>query len=285
MDIVKTVNVDGRESIRCPDGNFCQDGQTCCLLSGGRYGCCPYPHAVCCSDHASCCPEGYRCKVSTRSCVAGNSTLPMLKKIDTIGGSPLKEPVPVERVRCPDGNYCQDGQTCCLTTGGRFGCCPYPHAECCSDYASCCPEGYRCKVSTRSCVAGNSTLPMLKKIDTIGGSPLKEPVPGCCPPYGVVTPTVANAYELPIHFPKNTPAHWTRKKEFHVPRKPCEPVATSAELEVPKRAVGSAVIGVETSCPDDGCDQPRGLAPVDEYRVSIFSRRSAAMMHARQQNA
>ncbi|XP_040075302.1 multiple epidermal growth factor-like domains protein 6 isoform X2 [Ixodes scapularis] len=165
------------ESIRCPDGNFCQDGQTCCLLSGGRYGCCPYPHAVCCSDHASCCPEGYRCKVSTRSCVAGNSTLPMLKKIDTIGGSPLKEPVPVERVRCPDGNYCQDGQTCCLTTVGRFGCCPYPHAECCSDYASCCPEGYRCKVSTRSCVAGNSTLPMLKKIDTIGGSPLKEPVP------------------------------------------------------------------------------------------------------------
>uniref|UniRef100_V5HDN4 Putative granulin n=2 Tax=Ixodes ricinus TaxID=34613 RepID=V5HDN4_IXORI len=160
------------ESVRCPDGNFCQDGQTCCLLSGGRYGCCPYPHAVCCSDHASCCPEGYRCKVSTHSCVAGNSTLPMLKKLDTIGGSPLKEPAPVERVRCPDGNYCQDGQTCCLTTGGRFGCCPYPHAECCSDHASCCPEGYRCQLSTHSCILGNSTVAMLKKVSTFSDSPV-----------------------------------------------------------------------------------------------------------------
>ncbi|KAM7307096.1 putative granulin [Ixodes scapularis] len=167
------------ESIRCPDGNFCQDGQTCCLLSGGRYGCCPYPHAVCCSDHASCCPEGYRCKVSTRSCVAGNSTLPMLKKIDTIGGSPLKEPVPVERVRCPDGNYCQDGQTCCLTTGGRFGCCPYPHAECCSDHASCCPEGYRCQLSTHSCILGNSTVAMLKKISTFSDSPASGNTVSC----------------------------------------------------------------------------------------------------------
>uniref|UniRef100_A0A4D5RU88 Putative epithelin/granulin n=1 Tax=Ixodes scapularis TaxID=6945 RepID=A0A4D5RU88_IXOSC len=172
-------NAPAGESIRCPDGNFCQDGQTCCLLSGGRYGCCPYPHAVCCSDHASCCPEGYRCKVSTRSCVAGNSTLPMLKKIDTIGGSPLKEPVPVERVRCPDGNYCQDGQTCCLTTGGRFGCCPYPHAECCSDHASCCPEGYRCQLSTHSCILGNSTVAMLKKISTFSDSPASGNTVSC----------------------------------------------------------------------------------------------------------
>ncbi|KAG0444110.1 hypothetical protein HPB47_014159, partial [Ixodes persulcatus] len=165
------------EIVRCPGGGYCQDGQTCCLVSGGHYGCCPYPHAVCCSDLASCCPEGYRCKVSTHSCVAGNSTLPMLKKIDTIGGSPLKEPAPVEIVRCPGGGWCQDGQTCCLVSGGHYGCCPYPHAVCCSDLASCCPEGYRCKVSTHSCVAGNSTLPMLKKIDTVGGSPLKEPAP------------------------------------------------------------------------------------------------------------
>ncbi|CAN7991961.1 unnamed protein product, partial [Ixodes hexagonus] len=248
------------EQVRCPDGNYCQDGQTCCLLSGGKYGCCPYPHAVCCSDHSSCCPEGYRCKVSTRSCIAGNSTLPMLKKVSAISGVPSKDLEPVqdnpcpdgtscpggmlccllvdtmyacclgedsvccpnrgyccqhgykcadtkpcvpdnttvstmkevitsgikprltavsvERVRCPDGNYCQDGQTCCLTTGGQFGCCPYPHAECCSDHASCCPEGYRCQISTHTCVAGNSSVAMLKKVSTFSDSAPDSPSPG-----------------------------------------------------------------------------------------------------------
>ena len=29
-------------SVMCPDGaSECEDGQTCCLLASGRYGCCP----------------------------------------------------------------------------------------------------------------------------------------------------------------------------------------------------------------------------------------------------
>lgn len=29
---------------------------TCCLLASKRYGCCPFPNAVCCQDHVHCCP-------------------------------------------------------------------------------------------------------------------------------------------------------------------------------------------------------------------------------------
>uniref|UniRef100_A0A6B0VG21 Putative low-density lipoprotein receptor n=1 Tax=Ixodes ricinus TaxID=34613 RepID=A0A6B0VG21_IXORI len=172
-----SVNYKAIETVQCPDRKYCQDGQTCCLLSEGRYGCCPYPHAVCCSDHASCCPEGYQCKVSAHTCIAGNSTVPMLEKVSTIDDSPPENPAPVETVQCPDKHYCQDGQTCCLLSEGRYGCCPYPHAVCCSDHASCCPEGYQCKVSTHTCIAGNSTVPMLKKVSTIADSPPENPTP------------------------------------------------------------------------------------------------------------
>uniref|UniRef100_A0A6B0V225 Putative low-density lipoprotein receptor n=1 Tax=Ixodes ricinus TaxID=34613 RepID=A0A6B0V225_IXORI len=97
-----SVNYKAIETVQCPDRKYCQDGQTCCLLSEGRYGCCPYPHAVCCSDHASCCPEGYQCKVSAHTCIAGNLTVPMLEKVSTIDDSPPENPFPVELVPCPD---------------------------------------------------------------------------------------------------------------------------------------------------------------------------------------
>ena len=49
-------------SVECPDGvSECPDGNTCCKLSSGQYGCCPLPDAVCCSDHVHCCPNGYTC--------------------------------------------------------------------------------------------------------------------------------------------------------------------------------------------------------------------------------
>ncbi|KAK3790503.1 hypothetical protein RRG08_060553 [Elysia crispata] len=43
----------------CPDQTRCQDGQTCCEILGGGYGCCPLPNAVCCADKTHCCPNGY----------------------------------------------------------------------------------------------------------------------------------------------------------------------------------------------------------------------------------
>lgn len=55
--------------VRCPDQSYCPDGTTCCILTTGRYGCCPYPLANCCSDHVHCCPEGYQCQTSQGRCV------------------------------------------------------------------------------------------------------------------------------------------------------------------------------------------------------------------------
>ena len=49
-------------NVVCPDGQSeCPDGNTCCKLSSGAYGCCPLPSAVCCSDGVHCCPNGYSC--------------------------------------------------------------------------------------------------------------------------------------------------------------------------------------------------------------------------------
>ncbi|XP_049522714.1 LOW QUALITY PROTEIN: progranulin-like [Dermacentor silvarum] len=164
-------------NVRCPDGNYCLDGQTCCLLTSGHYGCCPYAHAQCCSDHTSCCPEGYQCKVSTHQCVhaTSNHTVAMAKKVDPTllsVASPRNGPL-VNKVRCPDGNYCPDGQTCCLLTTGHYGCCPFRHAQCCSDHKSCCPEGYQCKVSTHQCVhaTSNHTVAMAAKVGVVTGAP------------------------------------------------------------------------------------------------------------------
>jgi len=53
----------------CGDGSQCPDGSTCCLLSSGSYGCCPYVGATCCADQLHCCPNGYQCDVSGGTCV------------------------------------------------------------------------------------------------------------------------------------------------------------------------------------------------------------------------
>ncbi|CAN7976912.1 unnamed protein product, partial [Ixodes persulcatus] len=139
----------------CPNGALCPDRTTCCLQNSGQYGCCPYQFAMCCSDHLHCCPEGYHCNMSNGTCLQISTTT---KKVETLLTpmvlSPQLGPNAPADVRCPDGSFCWDGQTCCMVGGGFYDCCPYSHAVCCSDHASCCPDGYRCEVSTQSCVAG-----------------------------------------------------------------------------------------------------------------------------------
>ena len=58
----------------CPDGvHACPDGNTCCMLRSGDWGCCPLPHAVCCSDGLHCCPEGTTCDPSGGRCLQTSS--------------------------------------------------------------------------------------------------------------------------------------------------------------------------------------------------------------------
>ena len=153
--IVKANNV------VCPDGESqCPDGNTCCKLASGKYGCCPLPKAVCCSDGVHCCPHGYTCDTSAGTCNKGIKTVPMLEKMAS-----SKSLVKADNVVCPDGvSECPDGNTCCKLTSGQYGCCPLPKAVCCSDGVHCCPHGYTCDTSAGTCNKGIKTVPMLQKM-------------------------------------------------------------------------------------------------------------------------
>ncbi len=131
------------QNIVCPDQTQCGDGQTCCAISGNRYGCCFRPHATCCSD-GTCCPNGYKCGPAGDShCYppSGDATQ-LLKLTATVKGKPTIDQV--DDILCPDAHTCPIDNTCCPTDGGRYGCCPQINATCCSDLQHCCPQGQQC---------------------------------------------------------------------------------------------------------------------------------------------
>jgi len=61
------VREESNDNHICPDGGVCPGDQTCCIMRGGRYGCCPYATGTCCPDLAHCCPLGKTCSGS--SCI------------------------------------------------------------------------------------------------------------------------------------------------------------------------------------------------------------------------
>ncbi|XP_070566957.1 multiple epidermal growth factor-like domains protein 6 [Ptychodera flava] len=154
------------EAVICPDGSQCPDGNTCCILSSGHYGCCPLPNAVCCSDRLHCCPSGTTCDVSHGKCLQGDLSFPWVEKTQA------KQ---VEAVNCPDGSQCPDGNTCCTLPSGEYGCCPLPNAVCCSDHLHCCPSGTTCDVSHGKCLQGDLSFPWVEK------TPAKQAEAVICP--------------------------------------------------------------------------------------------------------
>ncbi|KAM6904810.1 granulin a [Xenentodon cancila] len=132
------------------DDNICPDQSRCpaefsCLKALTKYGCCPLPQGVSCSDGKHCCPEGHQCSMDSRSC--------MKKELLTT-------------VLCNDGvSECPDDTTCCETPEGTWGCCPLPKAVCCEDKKSCCPEGTTCDVAHLKCISLSTKkeLPMWAK--------------------------------------------------------------------------------------------------------------------------
>ncbi|XP_064112594.1 progranulin-like isoform X2 [Macrobrachium nipponense] len=137
-------------SVICPDDYPCPDGNTCCELETGDYGCCPMEKATCCADKVHCCPHGYRCindgcKKESEEFeypVTINSTK-LQRKFEDGKTSPRTE-TSTSSVVCPDGYPCPDGNTCCELETGDYGCCPMEKATCCADKVHCCPHGYRC---------------------------------------------------------------------------------------------------------------------------------------------
>ncbi|RMX59728.1 hypothetical protein pdam_00019018 [Pocillopora damicornis] len=185
----------GKSNIICPDGQSeCPEGNTCCKLQSGQYGCCPLPKAVCCSDGEHCCPNGYTCDVSAGTCTQGSSSLPMVKKMSSSkresiasnivcpdgqsecpeGSTCCKLSSAVQVIThiragsgivCPDKQYqCPNGSTCCKVPSGTYGCCPLKNAVCCSDNIHCCPEGYTCDVKGGKCDKSAERIKMMHNV-------------------------------------------------------------------------------------------------------------------------
>ena len=56
--------------IYCPKHEYqCKVHQTCCKLAIGGWGCCPYKHAICCSDGVYCCPSRSKCNLEKGTCI------------------------------------------------------------------------------------------------------------------------------------------------------------------------------------------------------------------------
>ncbi|KAK3609314.1 hypothetical protein CHS0354_026234 [Potamilus streckersoni] len=148
-------------SVVCPDGQHeCPDGNTCCKLASGEWGCCPLEKAVCCSDHLHCCPHGTKCDVSEGKCIQGEIVTDWFEKTP----ASKKDNLSVGSVVCPDGQHeCPDGNTCCKLASGEWGCCPLEKAVCCSDHLHCCPHGTKCDVSEGKCIQGKIVTDWFEK--------------------------------------------------------------------------------------------------------------------------
>ena len=149
--------------VLCPDKQgTCPTGSTCCLLSSGKYGCCPLKQvmtqsffwseslaqhmfllhldyssdigssvlhlmyilfqAVCCQDHIHCCPNGYTCNTAAGTCNPKSENGISIPWKEKFPASPL-----TEGVTCPGGQMtCPAGSTCCKLSTGMYGCCPIP---------------------------------------------------------------------------------------------------------------------------------------------------------------
>lgn len=152
-----------KSSVICPDGRSqCPFDNTCCEVTSGKYGCCPFSDAVCCSHHVHCCPSGYTCDLATGTCneTGGSDPIPLFRK------NPSSKIDNLTNVVCPGGKVqCPDEQTCCLQKNDSYGCCPMPNAVCCPDHIHCCPNDYYCDASTGTCTDKRETLsiiPLLK---------------------------------------------------------------------------------------------------------------------------
>ncbi|KAM5272781.1 progranulin [Ctenodactylus gundi] len=143
-------------SVVCPDARSqCPDDSTCCKMPSGKYGCCPMPSAICCSDHLHCCPQDTVCDLIQSKCLSKENATDLLTKLPAHT---------VQEVKCDMEVSCPDGYTCCRLQTGAWGCCPFTQAVCCEDHLHCCPEGYKCYTEKGTCEQGTVQVPWVKKI-------------------------------------------------------------------------------------------------------------------------
>ncbi|KAK2165648.1 hypothetical protein LSH36_47g04018 [Paralvinella palmiformis] len=150
--------------VTCRDHTFCAAESTCCIMTSGQYGCCPYPKATCCADKLHCCPEGFQCDKTGMRCEKSGSSIRLTSTLFTrFKPAPPRELTnDANKVKCPDGKkQCPEGSTCCKTPTGQYTCCPFVSAVCCKDGVHCCPQGYVCDPQSGSCT---QAVPWLTKV-------------------------------------------------------------------------------------------------------------------------
>ncbi|KAK2516647.1 Grn [Columba livia] len=180
----------GGGDVKCDDETSCPDGNTCCRLSSGAWGCCPLEQAVCCPDHVHCCPQGYTCDTGTGSCMQyGKPPQPWVHKTpaQARGGD----------VKCDEETSCPQGSTCCPLSLGTWGCCPLEQAICCRDHQHCCPRGYTCNEATQSCeklLTPTPLLPAPTSTPRAPAPPRRAPTP---PPARLRAPGTAAGAAVP----------------------------------------------------------------------------------------
>ncbi|KAL5246583.1 hypothetical protein ACHWQZ_G018711 [Mnemiopsis leidyi] len=221
-------------SVPCGDGTSCPSGTTCCKLSSGEWGCCPYPEAVCCDDGEHCCPSGYTCDVSAGTCDRADTQSELT--VLTVGSVP-----------CGDGSSCPSGTTCCKLSSGEWGCCPYPEAVCCDDGEHCCPSGYTCDVSAGTCDRADTQFELT--VLTVGSVPCGD---GTSCPSGTTCCKLSSGEWGCCPYPEAVccddgehccPSGYT----CDVSAGTCDRADTQSELTV--LTVGSVPCGDGTSCP------------------------------------
>ncbi|XP_040046250.2 granulin a [Gasterosteus aculeatus] len=136
------------EVVQCDSRTSCPQSNTCCFMAESqKWGCCPLPKAVCCSDGNHCCPTDYTCDVEKTTCTKGEVVIPWYTKLPA-SASVEDDPASVQ---CDGQEQCPDDNTCCQLQSGEWGCCPMPDAVCCPDKVHCCPQGYTCNMASNSC--------------------------------------------------------------------------------------------------------------------------------------
>ncbi|KAL4657817.1 kielin/chordin-like protein [Arapaima gigas] len=141
------AKVNSSNHVHCGSNTNCPKDTTCCFIkSTGKWGCCPFPKAVCCKDGTHCCPPGYTCDGKRSVCSRADVVIPWYNKMEAIGSS-NSPPAATPKLQ----SSCPSGTPCHPLSSGNLGCCPLVNAVCCPDMKHCCPSGYTCDLTGGSC--------------------------------------------------------------------------------------------------------------------------------------
>ena len=144
------------EDVVCPDTtSICTDGDTCCKLVSGMYGCCNYENAHCCEDGVYCCPSSHECSQTEGECIKNlghySQTISASRKYKAMHIGELIAKQSKDHV-CKNDPECQKNYSCCtVDEQGDYGCYEGTNAVCCADRKSWCPQGYTCDLSQGEC--------------------------------------------------------------------------------------------------------------------------------------